>query len=207
MNYQKKKIIIENSNLINICNKYNIKVIFFSSSSIYGSSKILSTENNPPKPFDSYTLNKIKLENLYKKKSNDYKILRLSNVYDDKLSKSGIFKNIKEHLLFNKKISFNNLKVIRNYIHSKDVANQIKQIIIKYDRINHKIINISNENLSILSILKLFEKKYKKKIKYKINKQKKYDPSIKVGNGLARKILKYKNRFSLANTIIYSKRS
>ena len=60
----------------------------------------------------------IKITNL------NYKIIRLSNVYDDKLDKKGLFKNIKD-CLQNKThyISFNDINIYRNFIHIYDVCN------------------------------------------------------------------------------------
>ncbi len=147
------------------------------------------------------------MENLYKKLSLDYKIIRLSNVYDNDFSKSGIFYNIKKNIYLNKSIYFNDIDIVRNYIHTNDVVNLLKKLLFNYENIKEKIFNFGNENLSIFKILKLFEKIFKKKIDYKINKIKKCDPSIKVNNSLAKKVLKYNNRFTLRNTIIYSKKN
>ena len=204
---KKKNFITENLNLIKICNKNKVKIIFFSTSLVYSSSSKLSNEKSAIKSFNEYTKNKILLENLYKKLSLDYKIIRLSNVYDNDFSKSGIFYNIKKNIYLNKSIYFNDIDIVRNYIHTNDVVNLLKKLLFNYENIKEKIFNFGNENLSIFKILKLFEKIFKKKIDYKINKIKKYDPSIKVNNSLAKKVLKYNNRFTLRNTIIYSKKN
>jgi len=77
----------------------------------------------------------------------------------------------------------------------------LEKFILKYDKIEEKIINFGGENLKLRNILSLFNKKFFTKINVKINKNKVYDPSIKINSKLSIKILKYKKLTTLRTTI------
>ena len=93
-NRQKIKIIKYNTNLLNIIKNCDIKIIFFSTSLIYGFTNKPLDERAKIKPFNNYTRNKSSIERLYKNSKMNYKIIRLSNVYEDEFKKKGIFKNL-----------------------------------------------------------------------------------------------------------------
>ena len=88
LNY--KKVITLNKNLNNALNGLNIKILFVSSSLIYGNKLKSASEKSKLKPFNSYTKS-VKLKKMIKI-TNLNKIIRLSNVYDDKLDKKGLLK-------------------------------------------------------------------------------------------------------------------
>ena len=86
-NCQDIKMIRYNKNLLNIIKNQDIKIIFFSTSLIYGLTNKPVNEQAKIKPFNDYTKNKSNIEKLYKNSKTNYKIIRLSNVYDDEFKK------------------------------------------------------------------------------------------------------------------------
>ena len=200
--YQRIKIIEYNKNLLKIIKNLDIKIIFFSTSLVYGFSKKPANESCKIKPFNNYTRNKSRIEKLYKNSKTNFKIIRLSNVYDDELNKKGIFKNlincVKKKSIC---IKFNDLEIYRNFIHITDVINMLERLLLKYDIISEKVINFGGENLKLKNIVSYFNKKFIRKINVKINKNRVYDPSIKINSRLSNKILKYKNLTTLSKTI------
>ena len=98
-------------------------------------------------------------------KCSNFKILRLCNVYGEKIN-NGFFKKIFESLIKQKKIYFSNLKTKRNLIHIIDVTKAI-ELALDYKKIkNQSIINIGNQNLSLIDFLKLLQIHSGKKINY-----------------------------------------
>ena len=201
-NRQGIKMIRYNKNLLNIIKNQDIKIIFFSTSLIYGLTNKPVNEQAKIKPFDDYTRNKSNIEKLYKNSKTNYKIVRLSNVYDDEFKKKGIFENlincVKKKNIY---IKFNNLEIYRNFIHINDVVNMLEKLILNYDTIEEKIINFGGENLKLKKIITLFNKKFCTKIMIKINKDKVYDPSVKINSKLSGKLFKYKKSTTLNETL------
>lgn len=197
-----KKVITLNKNLNNALNGSNIKILFVSSSLVYGNKLKFADEKSKLKPFNSYTKLKVKLEKMINSTNLNYKIIRLSNVYDDNLNKKGLFKNIKD-CLQNKThyIFFNNLNIYRNFIHISDVCNLFEKIVVEYEKINKNVINIGAENIKLGHIIDLYKKKFNIKIVVKLNKNKRYDPSIKIDNKFIKNEFNFKRLISLKNTI------
>ena len=201
-NCQGIKMIRYNKNLLNIIKNQDIKIIFFSTSLIYGLTNKPVNEQAKIKPFNDYTRNKSNIEKLYKNSKTNYKIIRLSNVYDDEFKKKGIFENlincVKKKNIY---IKFNNLEIYRNFIHINDVINMLERLILNYDAIEEKIINFGGENLKLKNIITLFNKKFSTKIIVKINKNKVYDPSVKINSKLSNKLFKNKKLITLNATL------
>lgn len=197
-----EKIIAINKNLNNVLNGLNVKVLLVSSSLVYGNKIKSANEKSKLKPFNSYTKLKVKLEKMIKITNLNYKIIRLSNVYDNNLDKKGLFKNIKDCL--QKKthyISFNNTNIYRNFIHIYDVCNLFEKIVTEYEKINKNVINIGAENIKLGRIIDMYRKKFNIKILVRLNKNKKYDPSIKIDNKFIKNKLNFKRTISLKKTI------
>ena len=198
----REKIIKFNEDLLKAIKDLDVKIIFVSTSLIYGLNNKPADEKTKLKPFNDYTYNKFIIEKLYENSKTNFKIIRLSNVYDDKLNKKGIFKNlincVKKKNIY---IKFNNLEIYRNFIHLNDVMNMMEKLLVNYEKINQKIFNFGGENLKLKKIIYLFNKKFSTKINIKINKKKTYDPSIKINSNLSRKILKYNKFIKLSSTL------
>ena len=115
---------------------------------------------------------------------------------------TGLFKNIKDCLLSKTHyISFNNLNIYRNFIHIHDVCNLFEKIVAKYEKINKNVINIGAENIKLGRIIDMYKNKFNIKILVKLNKKKRYDPSIKIDNKFIKNKFNFKRLISLKETI------
>tara|TARA_Y100001970_G_scaffold291298_1_gene427910 strand:- start:1971 stop:2804 length:834 start_codon:yes stop_codon:yes gene_type:complete len=192
----KKTIINGNKNLINFCKKKNIIVYYFSTSLIYGFSNKIKKETSSKNPRDYYSKYKYLAEKEYLKSNINYKILRLCNIYNGK--KSGIVKNITDTLLKNKKLQITNSKVCRNYIYVNDLINIVCKMIKK--NLKHTVYNIGFENIKIIEMIRILEKKLKIKLNYvDQNLSLKKIPSQKISINKVLKEIKYKPKVKLKN--------
>jgi nucleoside-diphosphate-sugar epimerase len=173
-------IFVGNKNIINIFKDEKTKLIFFSSILVYGHSENLKKANSILNPLTYYSKIKAKTENLYKKKSKNFIILRISNVYDDNFDKKGLLKNLISAIKNHEIVIINQMKSVRNYIHVLDLNRIIKLIMLK--KLNLNTINIGHKNISNEKMIKIFEKIFKCNIKFNnLNKSFSKDPSIKLG--------------------------
>ena len=199
-------IFIGNKNIINCFKNEKTKLIFFSTTLVYGHSADIKTIKSNPKPMSDYAKIKEKTEKLYKKKSNNFVIVRLANVYDDKLKKKGLIKNLIDAIKNNKIIKINKMNSIKNYIHASDM-NKIIYLILSKNSTRYTI-NVVHENISNVKMINLFEKIFKKSIKFK-NLKKGFadDPSIKLKLDLLFKKIKFKFDHTIESTLkkIYEK--
>lgn len=187
-----------NSLIIKIAKKCNCKVIYISSCLIYGKNKHICNEKTKVRPYDKYTKIKHFAEMLFLNSNINYKILRLSNVYDNDFKKKGLIKNL--HLsLFNRleHIYINDLKIYRNFIHYADFLKTLKILIDNFENIKPAIINCGNENIKIFDLVKVMSKIYERKPKIVKKNNNFFDPSIKISNRLNNSIFKINNKIYL----------
>lgn len=183
--------------LINLCMKYNLKnIIFSSTAAVYGNNKIgIVSEKSKTKPLSPYARSKLKSENYIKAtKDLNYIILRYFNVAgSDVRLRSGniskrksthLIKKICENFISNKKIDIYgndyNTKdgtTIRDYIHVADLADahfKSAKFLIKSKK-SH-IFNCGyGKGYSVLEVIKNFNLINKKKIKYKFAERREGD--------------------------------
>ena len=179
----KKKLIRNNflstKKIVDICKKKKIKCIFFSSTSVYGSSDKIMFENdrtnlNPQSP---YAECKLKEENYIlreaKKNKMKFVILRLGTIY-------GVSPGMRFHTAVNKfcyQAAFNQpltvwktaLNQKRPYLDLNDAIECIKFIISK-NLFNNNTFNVITNNIDIRSLLSIISKYKKIKIKLVSNK-------------------------------------
>lgn len=136
-------------NIIKYSNKNSI-LIFFSSILIQKKISKLSKNRN------NYIYSKIKMEKLIKKSKRNFCIIRLGNVYDDKLAKKGLLKELKNHFFRRKKLKLQNLKEINYYIHYKDLFNYLVYKIFKY-KLKKKILPLATEQFTNIELFNLFK--------------------------------------------------
>ena len=223
----KKNNIKTTQNLIELIKKYKIKKFVFSSAaSVYGlQKKIPIKENAKLKPISYYGKTKLICEKMIKKSSSKktYKAicLRYFNVIGcDYKNKIGEVHNPPIHLipifikniLQNKKISLrNNFNTkdgtgIRDFIHVEDVVNAHYKCLINIDKIKDSFIAINLGTKlyhSCKEILEFIKNKINKKIiKVTYTYKKKGEPDkLLASNELARKILKWKSKKNIKNSI------
>ena len=198
----KKTIIQGNKNLIRIFKKTNPKIFYMSSVLVYGNSKRIQSENSKIKPSIGYGKIKLSGENLYKKLYKNYLIIRAANIYDNFFLKKGLLKNIFYSFKKNKKLKVINLNISRNYIHLNDFCFLIYKAVLSKSLKNQLTINIGFENISIQEILENIEKKTNFKFSL-INPNLSIiiNPNINVDIKKMIKLLKYKPKFTLKETI------
>ena len=118
-------------NILRLASECNVKrLIFSSSSSIYGNSKTPTSEDYPLNPISPYALNKLIGEQYCKLYSDIYNVdtvcLRYFNVYGDRMNNEGyklVFPIFKEQILNKKPLTINNDgKQRRDFIHVDDVV-------------------------------------------------------------------------------------
>ncbi len=198
-----KKISLNgNKNLIKIAKKYNLNILFLSSTLVYGNKKNHSNEKAKPNPKNNYSKVKYLIENLYFQSDINYVILRSSNVYDDLFEKKGLLKNINDSFKYQKKFKCDDLNRVRNFIHINDFNNLLLRILKSSKTFNKKTVNFSSQNFKINEIIDLFSEKYKFKINVtKLKKKKSEDFDNYIDNKMLLKYTKYKKFTKLQNVI------
>ena len=190
---KKKKFIEHNvkcsDNIFNLANTYKKKIIFISTTSIYGSQKEIVFEDdakfiNPQSP---YAIAKVKEEKLlykYHKKDLNFIILRFGTIHGYSIGmrfhtavNKFIFQSVLNQNITVWKTAMNQK---RPYLSLLDAIRAIDFIISK-NIFDNQIYNILNDNFTVKEILKKIKKRIKKiKIKFvetKIMNQLSYDVS------------------------------
>jgi len=159
-------------NILELAKNLNVKrVIFSSSSSVYGNAKTPTSETHPLNPLSPYALNKLIGEQYCKLYSEVYNIdtvcLRYFNVYGDRMSNEGyklVFPIFKEQMLNNKPLTINNDgEQRRDFIHVNDIVRANILVAKHSNNFKGNIYNVGDgENYSINEIADMFggEKQY-----------------------------------------------
>jgi len=151
------------------------RVVFSSSSSVYGDAKTPTSENHPLNPLSPYALNKLMGEQYCKLFSSIYNLdtvcLRYFNVYGDRMNNDGyklVFPIFKEQMLNDKPLTINNDgEQRRDFIHVDDVVNANILVAKHESNFNGDIYNVgSGTNYSVNEIADMFggEKQYGNKV-------------------------------------------
>lgn len=132
-------------------------------------------------------------------------ITRFGNIYGEgDLNLSRIIPGIMDSLVHNQTLLLrSDGKHIRNYVYVKDVVEGYLLALSKIHKIKGEAFNLSsNEKLSVIEVIQLAEKTLGKKVKYKIlNTQKNEIPYQSLDDSKARKVLGFRNNYSLATTV------
>lgn len=199
-----KSIFVGNKNIIECFKHSESTLIYFSTTLVYGHSNNYSNPTSPLRPHSDYAKIKVKTENLYKNKAKNFLILRIGNVYDNKLEKKGLLKNLIHAIKNNKIISVNRMQSVRNYIHANDLIRIVKIIMEK--SIINKTLNIGHQNISNKHMIKNFEKIFKKILRVEDYKESCLsDPSIKINPNVTIKKFKHKFKNTIEDTIKLNK--
>ncbi len=124
-NYISVKSTIDIFNLL----KNKPKLIFISSSHVYGASLHKLSEKSKLKPRSLYAKLKLKSENYIRKNYSNYTILRIFNVYGNNQPKGYFIPDMIHKIKKNFEIKIN--KSIRDYIHVNEISRIINFIIKK----------------------------------------------------------------------------
>jgi dTDP-D-glucose 4,6-dehydratase len=124
----------------------------------------------------------------------------LANVYDDKLKKKGLIKNLIDAIQNNKIIKINKMNSIKNYIHVFDMCKIIRFILSK--NFTRDTINVVHENISNAKMINLFETIFKQSVEFKdLKKSFADDPSIKLNSDFFLKKIKFKFHHTVESTL------
>jgi nucleoside-diphosphate-sugar epimerase len=165
--------------ICDVANKFKkkVKIIYFSSSSVYGLKKGTVSESSKTSPTCNYDSQKILCEEILRKNTSKYlkyTILRLGNIYGPSINKPqskdrGILGQIIKSAIIKKKIYiYGKGNFYRNYLYIKDLIDLIS-LIIKKNIFNNKVYNVGSEkSITLKELFFLIAKKISKKIKKKI---------------------------------------
>ena len=155
--------IIGTANMVKVCEKYNVKIIYFSTGYVYEGKKGNYSEKDPVKPFNNYGLSKLGGETsvLMYKNSLILRITMMEKPYPYKKA-------------------YTNL--ISNFIYHEDLVKILPHIITKKG-----IINIGGKKQSVYDFVKKTKKDIKKN---KLNKNKNLPLNQTMNLSLLNKILK-----------------
>ena len=183
--------------------KNNCKVIYASTSHVYGIPKKLPiNETTSTSPTSMYAGSKlageILCESYHKQFDMDISIVRIFSVYGPESNNHYVVSNIVEQLKKSNKIKLGNVNSRRDFIFISDVINAFKIILNNINGFN--IYNVGAEkSYSIKEICKKFEKLHGKKIiiKSTLKKNSKLDAKNIVCDATKLKKLGWKSKISL----------
>ena len=185
--------LIGSQNILDLCNKYNIRhLVFSSSSSVYGDQKKypIRESDNTDKPLSFYAATKKANEILFSSYSKIYKLpitcLRLFTVYGPYGRPDMAPFKFTASALNNKKITIHNMgKHYRDFTYIDDVIEVIMRIKSLKPRNNFQVYNVcSSKTVSLKYFISLIEKITKKKLKKKYIKKQKGDVIKTYGSNL-----------------------
>ena len=167
-------------NILEICKKYKLNLIYASSSSVYGEEKPMR-EKTEAMPIQFYAATKKTNETMAKVYNNLYRIksigLRFFTVYGPYGRPDMSYYKFSKKIFQNKKIDvYNNFKHSRDFTFISDVINLILKCHYKISKSKKKINEIYNvgsgKKTTLRKLIYLLEKNFMKKFKFKLyNKQ------------------------------------
>lgn len=197
-------------NILEICKKNNLNLIYASSSSVYGEEKPMN-EKTEAIPIQFYAATKKTNETMAKVYSNLYGFksvgLRFFTVYGPYGRPDMSYYKFSLKLFQNKKIDvYNNFKHSRDFTFIDDVVNLIFKCKNKIDRNKKyisKIYNVgSGKKTSLKALVNLLEKNFKKNFKVKLHNKQLGDIENTLANiSLAKKELGYNQKISFSKGI------
>ena len=209
VNKNKKKVlegIKIDKNIIDFSVKKKINIfIYASSAAVYdlneGSRKNPFKEENvkPDTNYDgTYGYTKKMIENYLNKISNKKLKTVSCRIFSIYGKNTNTIINIwKKKIIKGKKIDiWSKEKIVRSWLHLDDLLNAIRYLLEK--KYKHKIINIgSDEATSLDEIVRIIEKKYKKKAKINYIKNKYPGPTVRFANQRKLKLLGWRQKIYL----------
>tara|TARA_B110001454_G_C12720728_1_gene434574 strand:- start:3700 stop:4611 length:912 start_codon:yes stop_codon:yes gene_type:complete len=169
-----KTNVIGTEKILRIARDIGAKVIFVSTSHVYGKPQSNPVkEKHTTKPNSMYSISKIMGEELCKKYSElfnmDISIARIFSVYGPNSPKYLVINKIIKKSIESEKIELGNTFPRRDFIYIDDVVNAIESIL--FTTKGFKIVNVgTGKSLSISNVCKIIEKNIGKKIMIKKSK-------------------------------------
>jgi len=160
--------ILGTQNVVNMCQKYNAKLINFSSSSVYGNLKKLpAVENSPKNPQSLYGITKLAAEQIVKNSRVQAITVRPFTIYGEEGRKDEIIYKWIEQIKANKPITIygNASESCRGYVYVKDLIDVVVKMLQEDWDYGVSNFNIGgSEVIYLKQILDLFLKEFQGKI-------------------------------------------
>ncbi len=181
--------------IIDLAKKYDKKLIFMSTCSVYGFNTEICNEETNPNPVDDYSRSKLNSEQYIQENLQNYIIFRLGTVYgwSPRMRFDIIINRIIEKMLWDESIEIFGGKQWRPFIHAKDAANAL--ILAAEKPIKKEIMNIVGENHQLLDVAKQITNNLK------IISQKEDNRSYHVNNNKIKEKLNWKPKMNIEKTI------
>lgn len=146
--------------IITLTKKYNKKLIFSSTCSVYGASKNLLTERSKTLPLSIYALTKLAAENYIEKSKIEYIIFRMGTIFglSNRMRFDLVLNRFVADALIKKKITIFGGNQWRPFLYMKD-AIKFYYKAIEGNYLPKEIFNISSFNIKILELGKIISKK------------------------------------------------
>ena len=140
--------------IVSAVKKYNKKLVFMSTCSVYGFNTKICTEETIPNEVDDYSVTKSNSEQYIQQNLENYIIFRLGTVYGwSPRMRFDLFINIIiEKVLWNEAVEIYGGTQWRPFVHVKDAANAL--VLGAETTIKGEIFNLVAENHQILEIIK-----------------------------------------------------
>jgi nucleoside-diphosphate-sugar epimerase len=153
-------------NILKICNKYNKKLIFASTCSVYGASNRILKENSKTLPLSIYALTKLASENIIERHGKNFTIFRFATLfgYSPRMRFDLVVNTFIGNAIQNKEITVFGGDQWRPFLHIKDASDAIITTIEK-DYFENEILNLASINLRIIDVAKIVKKKLGCKVK------------------------------------------
>jgi nucleoside-diphosphate-sugar epimerase len=201
-----------NKNVVRLAHEMGIKrFVYASSSSVYG----LKTEDNvteelPVDPISLYSELKVRMENyLFGFKDNNFTATAVRSAticgYSPRMRLDLLVNILTVSALANGKVFIDGGDQVRANIHISDISNFYMHLIeAEHSLIHNEAFNISDSNSTVIDMAN----KVQSLIKCKIEFSDKMDPrSYKLNDDKARRVLNFKNSYSIEKAILDIKKS
>lgn len=197
--------VIGSLNLLDLCVKNKVKVIYLSSVNVYGSSNKPSVESDTPKPESPYAITKFLTEKVYEYFAKEHglkiTILRLSNMYGISIPERIVYKIISNIAQGEAITIYGKGTQKRDFLYIKDGVNGIVRSI-KHEPKDFEVFNISTRTkTSLLDIIQIAENKLDKKAKINYLKKPLDEECIWADYTKANRLLGYKPKIDIKKGI------
>jgi len=139
--------------VVELCNKFCKKIIHLSTCSLYGAAEELLSENSPVFPVDFYGQTKYQQERYVLENAKNYCVLRLGTAYghSPRMRFDLVVNTFVAQAFFKEKIVVFGGNQWRPFVHIRDISGAI---IFAAERNTRGVYNLSNENITITSLVK-----------------------------------------------------
>jgi len=193
-------------NIGKLCKKFNKKLIFTSTCSVYGASNKILKENSKVLPLSIYALSKLAAENALEKIGGKFTIFRLATLfgYSHRMRFDLVVNSFIEKAIREGKITVFGGNQWRPFLHVRDAAEAIIRCIEK-DFFEKEILNLSYMNIKIIDLAREIGRMLGCEIK--IIKEIKDPRNYRVNSDKARNELGFNPKRGIENAVMEIKKA